>query len=187
MRRIIRSINNAKIKKSAENGKDTGKEVKPCTALGVCKNGCIMNGLCEQTNVIYKATCIDENLNENYYIGETADSFKKRVGAHYTTFNRIAYKNETALAKHIWDLQSRNITYQIYWEIIDKAKSYSPGDEYCQLCIAEKTWIMKYEGIKRLNSNDELISTCRHRRKHLLGRIKNRRGRYLQVHDPNWK
>ena len=31
---------------------------------------------------------------------------------------------------------------------------------------------MKYEGDKRLNSNDELISTCRHTRKHLLGRIK---------------
>ena len=64
-------------------------------------------------------------------------------------------------------------TYQIHWEIIDKAKSFSPGDEYCQLCIKEKSWIMKYEGDKRLNSNDELISTCRHRRKYLLGRIKN--------------
>ena len=31
---------------------------------------------------------------------------------------------------------------------------------------------MKYEGDKRLNSNDELISTCRHRRKYLLGREK---------------
>ena len=31
---------------------------------------------------------------------------------------------------------------------------------------------MKYEGEKRLNSNDELISTCRHRRKYLLGRMK---------------
>ena len=61
MRRIISSINNAKIKKSNESGKDTDKEVKTCTALGVCKNGCIVNGLCEKTNVIYKATCIDEN------------------------------------------------------------------------------------------------------------------------------
>ena len=33
---------------------------------------------------------------------------------------------------------------------------------------------MKYEGEKRLNSNDELISTCRHRRKYLLGRVKDK-------------
>ena len=63
-------------------------------------------------------------------------------------------------------------TSQIFWIIIDNAKSFSPGGEYCQLCAVEKTQIMKYEGDKRRNSNDELISICRHRRKYLLGRSK---------------
>ena len=112
-------------------------------------------------------------MNEKIYIGETAETFKKRCGGHYTTFNKIAYQNETSLAKHIWDLHNKNITYQVNWEIIDTVNSYRPGNEYCKLCIAEKKWILFYEGSKRLNSNEELIATCRHRRKYLLGRIKN--------------
>ena len=116
------------------------------------------------------------------YIGETAETFKKRCGAHYTTFNNIAYKNDTALAKHIWELQKKNITYQIHWEIIEHANSFKPGNAYCRLCITEKKWIAYHEGENRLNTNDELISTCRHRRKYMLGRIKNLDGVDLLRH-----
>ena len=77
----------------------------------------------------------------------------------------MAYKNETALAKHIWTLQNKDITYQVHWEIIERTKSFRPGNAYCRLCTAEKKWILFYDGEKRLNTNDELISTCRHRRK----------------------
>ena len=131
------------------------------------------NVMLYQLLIIYFLYVTFHLLKENYYIGETTEPFKKRVGVRHSTFNKIAYKNDTALAKHIWELRNRNIGCQIFWEIIDKAESFSPGDEYCQLCIPEKTWIMKYKGDKGLNSNDELISTCRHRRKYLLGRIKN--------------
>jgi len=70
-----------------------------------------------EIDVIYKASCIDQNLNEFIYIGETAETltFKKRCGGHYTSFNNIAYKNETALAKNIWNLQ-KNIMVSISTE-----------------------------------------------------------------------
>ena len=86
------------------------------------------------------------------------------------------------MAKHIWTLQNKDITYQVHWEIIERTKSFRPGNAYCRLCIAEKKWILFYDGEKRLNTNEELISTCRHRRKFLLGRIKDTDGIDLLRH-----
>ena len=157
---------------NGEQSKNKKENSKKCTKQGICKNGCVVEGACEEKDVIYKATCIDQNLIEKVYIGETAETFKKRCGNHYTTFNHKAYKNSTTLANYIWELQEKNITYQLTWEILERVPSYNPKNEYCRLCIAEKKWIMHFENEKRLNKNDELVATCRHRRKFQLGRIK---------------
>ena len=118
IKRIISNINNAKLNSEQNNVDSSENQVKACTKQGICKNGCIVNGRCMETDVIYKATVTEESMNESVYIGETAETLKKRCGGHYTSFNHVAYKNETTLAKHIWDLQNKNITYQINWEIL---------------------------------------------------------------------
>ena len=138
-KRIIGNTNNSKLRKEGESEDSTNNQAKDCKQLGVYKNGCMANGRCTEMDIIYKATCTDQDLNERIYIGETADTFKRRCEAHYTTFNNSGYKNETALAKHIWDLQNKNITYQIHWETIEHANSFKPGNAYCKLCIAEKS------------------------------------------------
>ena len=101
LKRIISTINSSKLNKEQNNVNGSKKALKSCNGLVLCKNGCIVDGRCKEKDVIYKATCTDQDLNEKIYIGETAETFKKRCGGHYTTFNKIAYKNDTSLAKHI--------------------------------------------------------------------------------------
>ena len=88
----------------------------------------------------------------------TENSFKERVQGHYTSFNKIAYKNDTSLSKYIWGLKNNNEGYQLSWEILEQIPKYRPGQLFCNVCIAEKNWIIAMDEDKRLNRNDECVA-----------------------------
>ena len=49
-----------------------------------------------------------------------------------------------------------------------KARTYSNTTKRCNLCTAEKFWIITADKTNTLNRRSELVSTCRHSRKFLL-------------------
>ena len=75
-----------------------------------------------------------------------------------------------ALSVYIWQLKDQNVLYDINWEIEERAQTYKPGGQKCNLCIAEKAKILMGDN-KMLNTRSELVGKFRHRRKHKLGNI----------------
>ena len=102
------------------------------------------------------------------YVGLTATEFKARFRNHQVSFNNETRKNDTELGKHIWQLKSKEQHFTIKWKILAKAKPYSNLTKRCNLCTAEKHFIITKPELATLNRRSELISTCRHRRKFIL-------------------
>ena len=89
---------------------------------------------------------------------------------HYRSVSRVPKSvwNCTELSKFIWTLKDRNIDHTLTWNIIARAKAYSRGSKFCNLCITETFFIMCKQMPGSLNKKSELISTCRHVNKHLI-------------------
>ena len=131
------------------------------------KEECPLPGKCTIQNVIYEATVTTEN-DEKRYIGLTATPFKTRYSSHKSSFNNRDKSNQTELSKHIWKLKDEGIPYNVTWTIKRRAQPYSPGSKKCSLCLWKKYFIITADRKNTLNSRSELISTCRHKKKHLL-------------------
>ena len=134
------------------------------------KNNCPMNNNCLATNVIYEATIRSDlpNYKEKKYIGLCESTFKKRFANHKSSFNHQRYKNSTSLSVELWKVKELNGNPDVSWRIIRKAKAYTPETKHCALCLNEKYEIANYPEENLLNKRTEIISKCRHRRKHLL-------------------
>jgi len=102
------------------------------------------------------------------YVGLTATDFKARFRNHQVSFNNETRKNDTDLSKHIWELKNNQQHFNIKWKILAKAKPYSNLTKRCNLCTTEKYYIITKPELATLNKRNELISTCRHRRKFIL-------------------
>ena len=53
-----------------------------------------------------------------------------------------------------------------------KAMPYKCGSRECDLCLAEKVAIARFERIGLLNKRTELLSKCGHRNKFIIRNIK---------------
>jgi hypothetical protein len=140
------------------------------------KQKCPLDGNCLQQSVVYQATVTSDNdkTATETYIGLTEQPFKTRFNGHTSSFKNEKYKNATELSKHIWELKSRSISYNIHWTIIRKAAAYKPSAKRCQLCITEKYYIICRPKSGTLNSRNELASSCRHKNKYLLANYKSK-------------
>ena len=141
------------------------------------KNECPLPGKCQTSSLIYQATVETGNSKETY-IGLTANTFKVRFGGHKSSFIKEARKKETTLSKHIWTLKEKNENYTISWKILCKAQPFSQVTGLCQLCTREKFLIVFKPELGTLNSRNEMLSSCRHKRTNLLvkpGKVKKRR------------
>ena len=121
--------------------------------------------------MIYRATLTDENQNVNTYTGLSANTFKKRYDGHKFSFKNRG-ENSTTLSTHIWDLTDRNKNFELKWELIDRASEFNPTNRKCRLCNKEKYYIIFQPDGATLNARSELFSTCRHRKRLLLSKIK---------------
>ena len=84
------------------------------------------------------------------------------------SFRHVKRKNETELCKHLWKLKDDNKEYTVTWEIVAKAKPYTNLTKRYNLCKTEKFFPISKLHMATLKRRNELISTCRHRRKFIL-------------------
>ena len=131
---------------------------------------CPLDKKCLTSGVIYQATVTrQDTMKEETYIGLTENTFKSRYSGHSSSFNNANKRNATALSEHVWTLKDSNIPFTTKWKIMSKAKAYSTSRKLCNLCIEEKYFIIYKPELCTLNKRNELLNTCRHRKKYELG------------------
>ena len=158
---------NSKIIKS--NSQKQQNEPKSCN----CRNQklCPLSGFCLESDIVYKATVSSPNA-VKYYYGLSASQFKLRYNNHTSSFRNQNQETDTELSKYIWHLKDRNKQFQIAWSIVARAPSYKCGARKCDLCLTEKLIIAQADQDSLLNKRTEIVSTCRHRNKFLLYKVK---------------
>ena len=77
-----------------------------------------------------------------------------------------SFNFQICLLSSVWLLLS--LLLKLVWWIPWQAQPYSPGSKKCSLCLWEKYFISPADRRNTLNSRSELVSTCRHKKKHLL-------------------
>ena len=168
------TMSNMKDKIGNHNGKILSKKGElPLDDNGNVIN-CCQDGLncplqpdrCDQTNVIYQADVHAENKVMTYY-GSTEREFKKRCSEHKSSFRKLPISH-TALSSYIWKLKAKKIPHFVNWSIKARGHAFASGGRACDLCLTEKLIILTADQNTMLNRRDELLETCRHRRKHLL-------------------
>ena len=135
-----------------------------------CEPGvCPLDSKCKTQDLVYQATVTQiDNNKVDTYIGLTSQTFRKRYNQHNSDFRNPKSQNATTLSTHIWKLKAENIRYEVKWKFITRAKSFSPAAGTCNLCNAEKYFIICKPEMASLNKRNEILSKCRHRRKFLL-------------------
>ena len=62
----------------------------------------------------------------------------------------------TELSKHIWELKSPNISYDLDWKIITIPPLYTTSRGACHLCLTEKYYVIYRPEMCSLNKHNEL-------------------------------
>ena len=132
------------------------------------KADCPLNGLCFKKDVLYKAKCSADGEPTREYLGITATTFKKRYGNHKSSFKNKQYSQATTLSSYFWKMKEANKNPKIKFSIVRTIESYTPEAGVCRLCTAEKVEIMRADQRLTLNKKNEIMATCRHRRKFKL-------------------
>ena len=140
-----------------------------------------MPGKCNTDNVVYKAHLTWQgNTSGETYTG-VAKNFKKRYGGHN---HQISHEdtNHTTLCSFIWHNlkgpgNSRNIPFNIKWDILGGANPFNPTTWVCRLCNLEKYHILFQPEGASLNQRSEFFSPCYHKEPQLLIPNPNRKRR----------
>ena len=140
--------------------------VKTCNCSR--KKVCPLNGQCLEKNVVYQATVTSSDGDSNNYIGLTAPRFKDRLANHTKSFKHLKYAHETTLSTHIWKLKENKLEFEIKWQLMARAKPFSPVSGICNLCTTEKYFIIFKPELASLNSRSEINTHCRHKKSMLL-------------------
>ena len=101
-------------------------------------------------------------------MGLTATEFKTRWRNHQMSFKHGKRRNDTELSKYLWELKEMKKEFTVSWKILAKARAYSNLTKRCNLCLHEKYFIISNPQMATLNKRNELVSSCRHRRKDVL-------------------
>ena len=148
------------------------KERLPTPLVRKCncpkKKVCPLNGQCLEKNVVYQATVTSSDGVSETYIGLTAPRFKDRLANHTKSFKNEKYAHETTLSTHVWKLKEKNLDYEFKWQLMAKAKPFSPVSDICNLCTKEKYFIIFKSELATLNSRSEINTHCRHKKIMLL-------------------
>ena len=145
------------------------RQVRMCN----CRRGttCPVGGQCLRGPVIYRAAITANNKTE-YYTGLAGNSFKERVNKHNSDLRNSNKRFSTTLSKHVWELKDGGTNYNLQWSIVQNASTYNHTTKKCRLCNTEKLLIMFNPDGATLNDRSEFYSTCRHRLKNLLSKVK---------------
>ena len=159
------SKHNAKVLRNPKDDKDT----RSCN----CRAGreCPLDGQCLQKNIVYRADVECNNVVKTYY-GLTEQTFKARWNNHQLSLRNADHPQKTALSSYIWKCKNFNLDPKITWSVQAKAFPMSSGGVTCDLCLTEKLTILMADTNSTLNKRDEIMVKCRHKRKFVLGTVK---------------
>ena len=163
VQQIIKGHNQTVLKNSVQLTQDQAERTCNCRK----KEQCPLEGNCLAKGVVYQAQVTAARKTKTY-VGLTSTEFKARFRNHQVSFNNETRKNDTEHSKHICQLKSKEERFTIKWRILTKAKPYSNLTKWCNLSTAEKHFIITKPELATLNKRNELISTCRHRRRFIL-------------------
>ena len=104
-------------------------------------------------------------------MGLTERKFIERHKEHIRNFEDRNPKTTTKLSKKVWKLEDQNKNFELKWEILKNAKTYSSGDQECRLCLAEMLVILLQPEKASLNSRSEIFNKCRHQNKFKLSKF----------------
>ena len=135
------------------------------------KDNCLLDRKFLVECIVYEAT-VSTTSQTNTYFGSAEGDFESRYNNHTFSFWISRYKHRAELSKHIWSLQDRNIEFSLKWRIKTKVMPYKCGSWKCDLCLAEKVAIARFEGAGLLNKRTVLLSKCKNRNKFIMVNIK---------------
>jgi hypothetical protein len=159
------SRHNAKILRN----EDTDTNTRTCNCRA--SRECPLNGQCLQKNIVYRADVDCDNTVKTYY-GLTENTFKTRWNNHKSTLRNADHTQKTALSSYVWRCKNRNHQPKITWSIKARAYALSSGGKQCDLCLTEKLTILMANPEATLNKRDEIMTKCKHKRKYVLGTVK---------------
>ena len=150
--------------------------VPPCNCRA--KTSCPMKGQCRESSIIYKATLTTVGIAKNYY-GCSETKFKARFYNYNQSFKFRQKSNATELSKAFWQAKDTGKNPSIGWSIAARTTPYHPGARWCNLCLAEKLFILRADPTTMLNKRSELNGKCRHKNKFKLKTFRNFSRLYL--------
>ena len=144
------------------------QRTEPVNTVTLCncrdKMGWPMKGLCFENSIIYKATLTSDSSANNYY-GCSETEFKTRFHNHNQTFKYRQKCNATKLFKTLWHAKHAGKNLVIEWSITARTTPYYPGARWCNLCLAEKLFILRADPTNTLNKRSDLNGKCLHKNK----------------------
>ena len=116
------------------------------------KTTCPSENNCLTSSIVYnaKVRATEDPIGKNY-IGLTEGPLKQRYTQHALSFRNRHNANSTELSKFIWHLKDSNTDFEIKWSILTSAAAYNNKSKRCNLCLAEKFFIIKVEKSTLLN------------------------------------
>ena len=152
-------------RKIMSNRTEREEVTRTCNCRG--KTLCPLKGKYLQEGVVYKAIVTQtETMKQDIYIGMTENPYKTRYNLRNSSFRLPHKSSKTTLSEHLWTLKDAGVIHKREWTILEKAKPCSPAARKCDLCLAEKYYIL--EKSRLLSKRSEIFGTCPHRRKHFL-------------------
>ena len=155
IKKII-SSHNKKVLRKTENS----EHIVLCKCRS--KPNCPLDGKCQLDNLVYNAEVKTAKETETY-TGLCSTTFKIRFGNHKKSFNNLAYKKESTLSKHIWNLKEKGENYETKYKIIGRAQPFSPISGVCNLCTLETYHILFTPNLATMNKKDEFNGYCLHK------------------------
>ena len=123
-----------------------------------------MKGLCRESSIIYKVTLRTDGIAKNYY-GCSETEFKNCFYNHNQSFKCRQKYNATELSKAFWQAKGAGKNPVIEWSIASRTTPYYPGARWCNLCLAEKLFILRADPTTMLNKKSELNGKRHHKNK----------------------
>ena len=147
------------------------QRTKPANTVPLCnsraKTSCPMKGQCCESSIIYKATLTLDGIGK-YYYGCSETEFKTCYYNHNQSFKYWKKCNVTELSKAFWQAKDTGKNPIIEWSIAACTTPYYLQARWCNLCLAEKLFILQVDPTTMLNKRLKLNGKYHHKNKFKL-------------------
>ena len=101
------------------------------------KTSCPLSGSCQHKKLVYSCKVWTPDIKHSHlhYIGFTEHTFKDRLYKHNNSFKYQSKRNSTELSNFILGKKKEKVNVNLDWNILHKAKPYSPASKICMLCL----------------------------------------------------